>query len=279
MLKFIQKVISRKERTDPSHSVRAPYTDDYLLKHIFLRIVHFPGQNVTYVQNPKVACTSIEASLWTAYEPDNVPDKIHREKNIRRPYFSDLKALTSAQCEELLQSEFFTVVRNPYARFLSAYSNKVQQPQPWARIHRKCGFADDTRPSMSELLERLRDLNPAEIDHHFRPQHLNVLYGFAPLSVIGHLEHFSVIADFLSKHGIKVETRNEHATNAARHVCSILSDREIELVGDFYKEDFTTFRYSFDISNQEPESPLMTPRPETGPLAAFLNRQAGSPHR
>lgn len=279
MFSFLRNVISSKENAKPSDVADAPYTDEYLSRHIFRRIVHFPGQAITYVQNPKVACTSIETSLWAAYEPDNVPDRIHKEKSVRRPYFSDLRAITSAQCDELLRSEFFTVVRNPYARFLSAYSNKVQQRQPWAKIHRRCGFVDATRPSMSELLERLRDLDPAEIDHHFRPQHLNVLYGFAPLSVIGHLEHFSHVANFLSQHDINVETRDEHATNAALHVRSALSDREMELIGEFYKKDFEIFRYSSEVSMQNPDTPIMKREPAAGPLAAFLTRHAAALRR
>lgn len=277
MLSFLRNMISQREKAGFPLSDEPRYTDEYLSKHLLQRIIHFPGQKISYAQNPKVACTSIETSLWAAYEPDNVPEKIHKEKSVRKPYFSDLKTLTCAQCEELVQSQFFTVVRNPYARFLSAFSNKVQQRQPWSNIHRRCGFTDATQPSMSELLERLRDLNPAEIDHHFRPQHLNVLYGFAPLSVIGHLEHFSDIVAFLSKNDIKVETRNAHATNAARYVLEALSDREIGFIGAFYKEDFEIFGYSLDVSRQDPEKTITIREPAPGPLAAFLRRCAVSP--
>lgn len=270
------KTDDRTPKSSNSQISCALYSDKYLTMHLFQRAIHFPGQQVTYLQNPKVACTSIETSLWAAYEPGNVPSNVHREKQIRRESFFYLRNLTNAQCKELLNSEFFTVVRNPYARFLSAYLNKVQNEKPWARIHKHCGFQSLVKPSISELLERFKDLDLAGIDHHFRPQHINLLVGFAPLSVTGHMEHFSEIVTYLSKKDIRIETKDKHATNAAEQVRSRLSDREIDLIREIYKDDFTNFGYSFDIERQNPERTFTIRKADTGPLAAFLKRATKS---
>lgn len=221
-----------------------------LRKNAFRRIRHIPGQPLTYLQNPKAACTSIELALWRAHSGGAAPRNPHREKN--RPYIRNIRTATPEGLESLFRSEFFSVVRNPYARFLSAYLDKVGAPKrSWERISKTFGLTAESNPTISELLDTLQTCDPTAIDHHFRPQYVNLYHGIAPLNFIGHLEKMEAVQHYLTKYGFSLSRDAEHATNAANRI-QILSDRDIHQIRNYYARDFEIYGYSDDPNQQDP---------------------------
>lgn len=252
--------------------MRLGFPKQLLRQNPFQRIRHIPGQTLTYLQNPKVACTSIELALWRQHSGDAAPANPHFEKV--RPYIKNIRVATPDALESLLKAEFFSVVRNPFARVLSAYLDKVGvNKRPWARISKSLGLSADKTPTISELLVALQSCDPYVIDHHFRPQHVNLLHGLSPLDFIGHIEKMDVVAAYLNKHGFGLQRDAKHATNAASRL-RLLADKDVELIRRFYGRDFDIYGYSDDPDQQAPVRPSAALFPDRALLRGLIERRA-----
>lgn len=89
-----------------------------------------------YLNNPKVGCSTVKTSLWCATEgcgPADIPD-VHALEG--SPFEREIAALDWAG-----EAFVFTFVRNPYARIVSAWRNKVvaQSDTTWASFARRHG--------------------------------------------------------------------------------------------------------------------------------------------
>lgn len=250
------------------------YAPQLLRDDPFRRIRHIPGQPVTYLQNPKVACTSIEFTLWRAYDAGGAPQNPHTPKPKFRPYIQNARKATAEGLESLLASKFFSVVRNPYARLLSAYLNKVQTSRgAWTRISRAIGLPPEPVPSLVDFLSALKHCDPYEIDHHFRPQHLNLLHGFAPLDFLGHMERMEEVNAFLYGYGFEMTKQNKNATNAITLIAHYIGPREAVFVILFYAVDFEIYGYSDDLRQLLPVRGSTATYSDRTPLRQFLERR------
>ena len=218
-----------------------------------------------------MATKTIESSLWDAHD-GNAPDNPHRAEG--SPFLT--RGQVSSRLDEVLRTELFTVVRNPYSRFLSAYMNKVEKDGAWRKLGGRFGFAPPTVPSMSALLERLAEMVPADLDPHFRPQHLNVLHGVAPLQFVGHLEDMSTVERYLAGHGIALrgEARSVASTGASALVGERLDDTTRALVRQIYSRDFAAFGYSEDWRESGPARNVV----EGGSTSLLLAALNATPH-
>jgi hypothetical protein len=234
---------------NPAATVRPEISPRLLEKNPFQRIRHIPGQPVTYLQNPKVATKSIELSLWRKHDPVGAPENPHAVRD--GPFIRHMRDLTDQGRDSLMASRFFSVVRNPYSRFLSAYLNKVMG-RPWERISVRMGFTPDSKPAIHDFLAALRDSDPYEIDHHFRPQHLNLLRGFVPLDVLGYFEALDDVRAFLNEHGFTLESNLKNSTGASSRVNELLDARAVSAIQTIYETDFKNFCYSPDPAQTSP---------------------------
>jgi hypothetical protein len=215
------------------------------LRHPFRIIRHIPGQPISYLNNPKVGCTSIALTMWRVHNPTNVPRIPHRHDE--RPFIRNFLDFPESASASLLQSRFFTVVRNPFARTLSAYLNKVGLgKKPWIRISATMGLSPDVHPSLEDLLQAMIDSNPFTIDKHFQPQWMNVLHGFAPLDYLGHMEQMDSVADYLQQFGFALERSHVNTTNATEKVQRLIGDKAADLIRRYYADDFRLYGYSDD---------------------------------
>lgn len=209
----------------------------------FSHLRHIPGQSLTYGQNPKAACTSIEKTLWQAHTPGRVPGNVHVP--LAQTPFVTIAEATPADIDSLLASTFFSVVRNPYVRLLSAYIEKTK-PKSWPAISRRVGFSPDVTPGIADLLESLLNRDVELTDKHFRPQHVVLVDGITPLDYLGHLERIEDVRSFLAGHGMALQHFAPHATDAANRISEYLGPREIAAAQRYYQRDFELFGYDDD---------------------------------
>jgi hypothetical protein len=257
--------------------MKVNYPEGHIAKFLFRRLRHFPKQPLTYLHNPKVACTSIEAMLWRAYDPEGAPENPHKPGQ-EKPYPRSLGEVEADYVEDILASEFFSVVRNPYARFLSAYSDKVARASSWENMRRKFGYrADAPSPGLSEFLHILQERDPFAVDQHFRPQHINLLHGFAPLDFLGYLEDMEAVHAYLREKGLTLTREaQQRATNASDKVREMISPKDAELILRYYANDFTIYGYSEDpgVINPHTRAPV---DPRRRKLRRMLRQAVGAP--
>src|SRR5688572_3312014 len=244
-------------------------------RQAFRNIRHIPGQSLTYLHNPKVASKSIEATLWKAHDPSGAPDNPHGKKE--KPFLKT-NELTEAELRALLGSEFFTVVRNPYSRFLSAFLNKVRKgrdrSQPaWHKRSGRFGMSPEARPSMMDLLAAMREMPADAIDKHFRPQHLNVLHGIAPIDFLGYLERMEEVEAFLRRHQFTLVSNRQGGTGAAGLISEMLDAAAIKAIYEIYESDFRIFGYSEDPTISMPRTEGVALSRDRSRLRALLRRR------
>lgn len=97
-------------------------------------ILYQPKNNIAYLHNPKVACSTIKNSLLRG-EVDNV-----HEQFLFPPYNNS-------------NVPIFSVVRNPYSRSVSAYLDKIGKDKDfyvWFPFCRKYGLDRESNLSFVE---------------------------------------------------------------------------------------------------------------------------------
>jgi hypothetical protein len=152
----------------------------------------------------------------------------------------------------------FGFVRNPYARALAGYLDKIapEYDPVGASFRVSHGLASDTRLSFRDFLALVRDRSPAQEDAHWRLQAHNLLLGGLRLDFVGHLEHLDEDYERLRTMldlGPEVEPAGrEHATRAAERIAAYYGRDEIALVDETFEPDFQAFGYRFDPTALEP---------------------------
>jgi tetratricopeptide (TPR) repeat protein len=206
----------------------------------------------TYLSNHKVASSTIKQNLWQHSrlkgEVDFDPKfgELHRQAKIWDTDFQELDGSTFV----------FSFVRNPFTRILSCYMDKMIKPNLIkSSFCEKHGYAVDHQISFLEFLRAISG-DRAEVDnHHWRPQHRNLLVGIVPINFVGFIEHFAEHFDVVSKRlgllGVQDE-RRPHRTNASSVFGDYYTEEAIQLVRSKYALDFELFGYSTDISQINP---------------------------
>ncbi len=205
-----------------------------------------------YVEVPKTGCTTVKHMLQLA-EVDGDRSRLPRNAH-DRPY-SPL--LAPADDPDAFFAAFagdgyyrFTFVRNPYARVLSAYLDKIVGNE-WERHRRlpQLGFAPDSHVTFEAFLERIVADPPDEMDIHWMPQTLILGYDRSRYDFFGRFEsfqpHLERVASRLGMGAYFREVRDDrpHATGARSRLAEFYSDRALAIVEDLYREDFETLGY------------------------------------
>lgn len=171
-------------------------------------------------------------------------------------------------------SEWFSVVRNPFVRVLSAYLNKIpaehRDPQVWGPLKKRFRMPEETPPFAEFLQMLLSESVPEALDWHFCPQAANLLCGLAPLSFVGQLEAMEEVEAWLAARGIPIKSVCWHATNARELVDGYYGAAEIDAVLKIYRTDFDQFGYSLDPGALEPVRPVSIPKRDTETMRLFL---------
>lgn len=215
------------------------------------RLCFVPSKSLCFISNPKAGCSSVKAALWLAQSPSTYRGTPHAPD---APFKVTLDEL-AANREGLSGTSFFTVVRNPYVRALSAFLDKVQNRDDrrvWQQFAGRYGLSDDHQVSFDDFIRIITSDAPDELNPHFAPQHLNTFsYMIAP-AFVGHLEQFDRVAEFLSPLGLELGYHAPHATGAQDHLSHFFAKETLTRVEAFFAQDFELFGYEQGIEKLTP---------------------------
>lgn len=148
----------------------------------------------------------------------------------------------------------FTFVRNPFARALSVYLDKIMSPKDAVAERFFRYFPDESRDlSFGRFLERISTLHPMQMDPHWRPQSYNIAYGFLRYDLIGHVErfneHFAEAWRAIFDAPVDPLRVTHNETRAADKLRRYYGDGEADLVRAIYSADFVNFGYGTRIED------------------------------
>jgi len=212
-----------------------------------------------YLNNPKAACSTVKRTLWSQHRGHaalETPNQIHSRK-LWDEDFGD------ALFDDVF---WFTVVRNPFARILSCYLDKIKEDNVIKKLFcQRYNLNYNRNISFNLFLETIQNEDPWTDDPHWRPQTINVLQPLARINFIGYVETLQsdlkkVFSRLFGK-SLQLASQRDHARNATAVMDSYYGAKEINLVLIKYANDFSTFHYSDNIKYQSPllrQSPILT---------------------
>jgi hypothetical protein len=170
---------------------------NYPNRRHFLQLVNIPvfGTPFLYMKNHKAACTTVLASLMANLNAtkDGPPEPIDMG-SVHAPPKSLLltgsRGLTVRRALRWLNDPDvfrFTVVREPVARTVSAYADKiVKGDKQKTRLMRHLGRRVEADLSLSEFLDILaQDPAALDLDRHWRPQRKEVSWDQIEYDYVG----------------------------------------------------------------------------------------------
>jgi hypothetical protein len=178
------------------------------------------------------------------------------------PHFSPLEAGNSRRrrlsaendpatfWRALHDSEYlrFTFVRDPYARVVSAFLDKIDSGRH-LRFKKMLGFAPDDRVLFVDFLRRVSGQEIVKMNRHWRPQSA-LISPKVKLDFIGRFEQFEDdFAKLLERLGVEesaVRHKREHQTSANHHL-DLIGIEEKALIDRIYEEDFKRFGYPMRV--------------------------------
>jgi len=207
-----------------------------------------------YVANPKAACSTLKLILSKAEnnDPEFTPQSLHNRKHL--PLLTPNK-LTRKEQGALFDGSYylFSFVRHPFKRALSAYTDKVLGNKKQKReILEAMGKADEKlnyRVSFDEFVAVIADQDPATLNPHWRPQHLNLAIDLITYDFIGHLENFNADIATVCAHlqlpdfGIPHKNRKSHKASTVQ----LVSPETMQKLEALYAQDLQLFAYNSDI--------------------------------
>ena len=206
-----------------------------------INILHSPKHRLTFISNPKVACSTIKNSLLGGFEGN-----VHKEAGEKFKLPKDI------------DHDFFCLTRNPYSRALSCFKNKIgpsKEKNPNAVWHPFCDrfeFSRTVQPSFEDFLTALlEDNDPLSMDMHYRPQHINLHHNDIQPSFIGRIERFPEVEDYLRRQKISIITRNNHKTGSSDTYHAEISTKEAFLIETFYAKDFDIYGYTKHLESKD----------------------------
>jgi hypothetical protein len=213
------------------------------LRDLFLRSVHLPRLRAIYLPNPKVAGSTIMATLVPADGSQHLAGLAEYNSDESRRRLSsehDPAGFWAALNDRAYYR--FAFVRDPYARAASAYLDKIASRRE-PRFAGRLRLQQDA--SFVDFLAAVSRQRPREMNRHWRPQSLLIPIG-VKLSFLGRFENFD--ADFAAVKdalGVSAPTvsRREHGSGGGAHD-ELLGPRERALIEEVYAEDFRRFGYA-----------------------------------
>ena len=227
--------------------MHAPHGTTNEINHIELRnILYCHKHSITFISNPKVACSTIKNSLLGGFDGN-----VHQE------------AEKTFLIRPNINNDFFCLTRNPYSRALACFKNKIgfgKELNPNAVWHPFCkrfNFNPKERPSFEDFLRALlKDENPESFDLHYRSQNLNLHYQNIRPAYTGRIEKFEELESYLDTHSIKIISRNTHQTGSLLSYKSEIGATESNLIKEIYAKDFEIYQYSRELSSDFIPDPL-----------------------
>lgn len=208
--------------------------------------------NYIYVENPKVACSTIKSVLQRS-ELNNPNLRYHEFNDIHSRAFSPLlqpSQLRGFDKFVLNMKPFkFCFVRNPYSRLLSAYLDKIHRDtEQRSKVLMALGRNTGDVIYFDDFVKTVCDQSTYEMDPHWRIQYYHTLQGLLDFDFVGRIEKFDFdIEVVLANLGINkakfYSPEKRHAQEADGLLNDFYTPQLRSLVGDKYAVDFEYFGY------------------------------------
>jgi len=215
-----------------------------------------------YVEVPKAGCGTMKATLGGLEAARNNPGMVQRFQDAPHnrlaatPFVRPFQ-LTNEMLEQVLTSPDytrFTIVREPAARALSGFLEKVgqglKQSEPIVealreRTGRTITPADVT---LEQFLDVIADLPSRKQDPHWRRQADHIGLGIVPYDAVIHLEDldasWDTIGELTSTPDLKGEFFCRNSTGARTRIGDYYTPELLDRVEAIYARDYDEFHYS-----------------------------------
>lgn len=212
--------------------------------------------NYVYVENAKVACSTIKLILQRMEldDPDFCPeDLVDMHTRIFSPLIRPAQVGTFSRYVKRANVVRFCFVRNPYTRLLSAYLDKIKNNMPAKKeVLEQLGFsADDIeRPvSFREFVSIVARQSISAMNLHWRIQYYQTFQDRIDYDFIGRFESLDEdLKAVLQMVNPQFETfwgkEKRHATNSEQHIDAYYTDQIEDSVYKIYRKDFERFKYA-----------------------------------
>jgi hypothetical protein len=205
-----------------------------------------PKHGIAYISVPKVACTSLKHFFYEqenghAFQPFRANGKrfdIHR-------LFPGL-TFEDVPKKQIANMERYAVVREPVARFLSCYSNRVVYHREITEAllgadRIKAGIVP--HPDVHTYIKHFREYRKAvrNVRWHSRPLASSLGRNPDYYTRIFNISEINAFTDIVNqKTGTTIEL-GRHQTGGPKIPASELSAEEIAFIKDFYKKDYEIY--------------------------------------
>ena len=225
------------------------------------RVVFYPKHNIAFNRIAKSGNSSVILYLDEAIRgPSSHQDDY---KQAKRTAMSSGKSLVEMSRNKqdrasLKNASFFTVVRNPWTRTLSAFLDKIANG-PQEKYGSIPGFGDNSKAGFEAFVTFLGG-GGLHTNHHWKPQNAALILPASHFKSICRLEHLSdELPDALKETGLvlpsseqlqqphRIES-NQHSklTQASSKLQRYYSPATTQAVAKLYAADFKLGSYSLD---------------------------------
>ena len=225
------------------------------------RVVFYPEHNIAFNRIAKSGNSSVILYLDEAIRGPSSHQNDY--KQAKRSAMGTGKSLvemsrTKQDRASLKKASFFTVVRNPWTRTLSAFLDKIANG-PQDKYGSIPGFGDNSKAGFEAFITFLES-GGLHANHHWKPQNDALLLPASQFKSICRLEHLSTeLPNALAESGLtlpnsaqlqqphRIES-NQHSklTQASSKLSRYYSPTTIQAVANLYTADFKLGSYSLD---------------------------------
>ena len=215
------------------------------------------SKRCTIIFNPKSACSTLKFNIWqqehergtASGPPPTKGGAVHRNTDTPIP-----KVPIEEMEAAIFGSPIFSLVRNPYARILSSYLQKIVTNRKQKR-HLLLGMqrALDASVAFGDFVDYIARQNSREMDPHYSPQAFLMQVNYVPFATIGCVERTeeSISAITASVYGTTPKAVGEyrhHRTDAPSRLTEYYTPQIAAKVLERFRMDFETFGYSPDLA-------------------------------
>jgi len=212
--------------------------------------------NYIYFVNPKVACSSIKATLNTREAAgQGHPFALTSMDDVHSRSLNPLQTpgeVGAAVFNRMLADQHvtrFSFVRDPVRRVCSAYLSKIGSGTYWSKeakkLHDHLGLGTEAKLSLAEFIQACaEDETARDLDPHWRLQRKQICWDFVDYTFIGRHEHFADDFATLTAHvfGDPVEVFDSRTTfghhSPSPQLSGELSDDLRHLIERVYAADY-----------------------------------------
>lgn len=253
------------EHRRPKRSDLGPVTAEYVRSmgwrslnlHTHISLVN----SYVYVEVPKAGCGTMKATLGGLEAARLGPALAERfqanphDRTKATPFVRPFQLSPGLLEEALTSTRFrrFTVVREPAARLLSCYLEKIRQglPQSEAVVERLRAITGrDVTPeeiTLGEFIDVIADQPSREQDPHWRRQADHIGLGVVPYDAVIHLEDLDTswgrIGELIGVPEVREQFYCRTSTSAGSHMAANYTPELLATVAQAYSRDYADLGY------------------------------------